>query len=341
MIDYSDIKRIHLEISTRCNASCPLCPRNQSGYDNELGYPVHDMTLDEARKIFPKEFLSQLTNILINGNFGDFVTARDGLAIVEYFVESNPNIKILISTNAGAKPNIWAKLGVIPNVTVGFDLDGLADTHSLYRRNTDWNIVIDNARSFIAAGGKAIWRMIRFDHNQHQIEDCRAMSKEMGFSRFEILDDGRDSGPVYDRQGNFAYQIGNDQNFAEIKYPLRIEEWVSWAVPGALPENRLKEYKTIPIKQTVDCYSKKMEEIYITATGEIYPCCWLGFYPKQEYRHDWQADNMFLKELVQNNNALEVGIKDSIAWFNSVEASWLKQSYADGRMFKCDEYCGH
>lgn len=340
MIDYSDIKRIHLEISTRCNASCPLCPRNQSGYDNDLGYPVHDMTLSEAKKIFPKEFLLQLTNILINGNFGDFVTARDGLAIVEYFVESNPKIKILISTNAGAKPNIWPKLGAMSNVTVGFDIDGLEDTHSLYRRNTDWNVVLSNAKSFIDAGGRAIWRMIRFDHNEHQIDSCQLMSQELGFAKFEILDEGRDRGPVYDRQGNFAYQIGNDKNFVKVTYPNRVEEWVSWAVPGALPENRLKEYKTIPIKQRVDCHSKYNQEIYITATGEIYPCCWLGFYPKLEYQFDWQADNLQLKDLVKNNNALEQGIKESIAWFNSVEASWAKQSYADGRIFKCDMYCG-
>ena len=340
MVDYSDIKQVHLEISTRCNASCPLCPRNQSGYDTELGYPIHDMRLEEAQKIFSKEFLLQLTNILINGNFGDFVTARDGLAIVEYFVESNPNIKIEICTNASAKPNIWSKLGAIPNMTVGFDLDGLSDTHSLYRRNTDWHTVINNAKSYIAAGGKAVWRMIKFDHNQHQIDECRALSKELGFFKFHLIDDGRDQGPVYNRQGDFDYQIGNDQNFIEVKYPKRIEEWVSWSYPHALPEARLKEYKTIPIKQTIDCFSIKNREIYITATGEVYPCCWLGLYPKLDFKYDWQADNAMLKELVQNNNALEQGIEECIGWFNSVEASWAKQSYADGRTFKCDHYCG-
>jgi len=322
MIDYSKIIRVHIEISTRCNASCPLCPRNQSGTDADLGYPVHDMTLAEAKKIFPPPFVQKLTaGILINGNFGDFVTARDGLAIVEYFVQCNPEVSILISTNGGAKPNIWAKLGSIPNVTVGFDIDGLADTHSLYRRNTDWNMVINNAKSFIAAGGKAVWRMIRFDHNQHQIEACRALSKELGFAEFDILADGRDQGPVYDRQGDYLYKIGSDPLFVDNEYPARVEEWVKWGAPGALPETRLTQYKTIPIKSTVDCYSTKFQEIYITATGEVYPCCWLGFYPKQTYEHAWQTDNMFLKEIAQNNNALEVGIEASIAWFSSIEAS--------------------
>lgn len=51
MLSYEDIKSVHLEISTRCNASCPLCPRNVFGYDMELGYPVHDMSLTEVKKI--------------------------------------------------------------------------------------------------------------------------------------------------------------------------------------------------------------------------------------------------------------------------------------------------
>jgi len=341
MIDYSRIRSVHLEISTRCNAACPLCPRNLSGYDTELGYPIHDMSLEEAQHIFPAAFLQQLTNILINGNFGDFVTARDGLAIVKYFAESNPEIKISISTNASAKPNIWSELGCMPGVSVGFDIDGLADTHNLYRRNTNWNLVIDNAKKFIAAGGTAVWRMIRFSHNQHQIDACRQLSVELGFSRFDLLDDGRDSGPVYDRAGDYLYKLGDDPNFKNMEYPSRIEKWYSWSKNGSLPENRLEQYKTIPIKQTVDCYSTKNKEIYVTATGEVYPCCWLGFYPKQEYRHTWQQDNMFLKDMVVNNNALDTSVKESIEWFNAVERSWNKKAYTEGRLFKCDEYCGH
>jgi len=341
MIDYSHIRSVHLEISTRCNAACPLCPRNLSGHDTELGYPIHDMSLEETQHIFPVIFLQQLTNILINGNFGDFVTARDGLAIVKYFAESNPEIKISISTNASAKPNIWSELGRLSGVSVGFDIDGLADTHNLYRRNTNWNLVIDNAKKFIAAGGTAVWRMIRFSHNQHQIELCRQMSKELGFSRFDLLDDGRDSGPVYDRAGDYLYKLGDDANFKSMEYPSRIEKWHGWSEDGSLPEHRLEQYKTIPIKQTVDCYSKKNKEIYVTATGEVYPCCWLGFYPKQEYQHTWQADNMFLKDMVVNNNALDTSVKESIEWFNAVEDSWNKKAYTEGRLFKCDEYCGH
>ena len=341
MITYAAISKIHLEISTRCNASCPLCPRNLSGYDAELGYPIHSMSLEEAKKLFPLQFVNQLTDILINGNFGDFVTAKEGLDIVQYFAASNPNLQILISTNGSARPGVWwAKLGAIPNVTIGFALDGMSDTHERYRRNTSWRVVINNARSFIAAGGKAIWRMVKFDHNVHQLAECEAMSKQLGFSRFEILADGRDFGPVYDAEGNFTHKLGDDANFRNTPYPASIVTWTGWTTPLATPESRLKEYKTLTVKPAVSCYTKRMSEIYITATGEVYPCCWLGMYPKLKYKHAWQTDNFQVAELALNNDAHEHGLEKAIEWFNSVEAAWQKKSYEEGRIFKCDQYCG-
>lgn len=341
MIGYSNIKRVHLEISTRCNASCPLCPRNLSGYDTDLGYPIHDMTLLEAQRIFTVPFLLQLDEILINGNFGDFVTAKDGLSIVQYFATSNPNLSIDISTNASAKPNIWKALGAIPNVSVGFDIDGLSDTHHLYRRNTNWDMVIMNAKNFIAAGGKATWRMIKFKHNEHQVDECRQMAMDLGFVKFDIINDGRDDGPVYDKNGDYSYKLGDDPIFKDMGYPSRIETWEEWSLKGSMPYNRLEDYKTIPIKSKISCIAKQKTEIYVTATGEVYPCCWLGFYPKLDFKHTWQIDNVVLKDLIDNNNALEVGIEGAIGWFNKVEESWNKKAYSEGRLFKCDQYCGH
>jgi len=337
MIDYSSIRSVHLEISTRCNASCPLCPRNLAGYDTDLGYPLHDMRLDEAQKIFTPDFLKQLNKILINGNFGDFVTARDGLAIVQYFVQHNPNIEIEISTNASAKPNIWAELGKIPNVFIGFDIDGLKDTHGLYRRYTDWDLVISNAKKFIAAGGRAKWRMIQFDHNKHQQEACRQMSKDLGFIEFDIVYDGRDAGPVYDREGNHIYTLGTK----DIPYPDKAIVWDQWTSAGASPDRRKQEYISIKPKSKVSCHAKKHQEIYISATGDIYPCCWLGFYPKTPFKHAWQSDRFQVAEAItSNNNALEVGIEQAITWFNNVESGWGEDSYLKGRIFTCDEVCG-
>jgi hypothetical protein len=49
---------------------------------------------------------------------------------------------------------------------------------------------------------------------------------------------------------------------------------------------------------------------------------------------------MFLKDIVRNNNALETSVQQAIGWFNSIEDSWNKKAYSEGRLFKCDQYCG-
>jgi hypothetical protein len=99
MIEYVNIRDVHLEISTFCNAECPLCPRNFRGYPYNNGYPELNFTLSHAHKIFDTEFLKQLTRIRINGNYGDIVMNPEAVEIVHYFREHNKTLAIDISTN--------------------------------------------------------------------------------------------------------------------------------------------------------------------------------------------------------------------------------------------------
>ena len=69
MIEFDQIRDVHLEISSLCNASCPWCPRTFWGYPYNGGYPEVNLSLEQAQKIFQPTFLTQLTIIQINGNF--------------------------------------------------------------------------------------------------------------------------------------------------------------------------------------------------------------------------------------------------------------------------------
>jgi len=331
MYQLKDIRHVHLEISSRCNAACPLCPRNFYGYPYNDGYVEHDMTLDEAQKIFTKDFLTQINEIYVNGNFGDAVMNAETVPILSYFRETNPLLKISISTNGGARDrDYWESLAHL-NIVVLFCIDGLEDTHSLYRQNTLYSTVIRNAGIFIAAGGHAVWKMIEFDHNQHQWDQARKLSMAMGFQEFRLVNHGRDQAPVFNNQGQLTHVIGTPtQTDFKILFDSRKTDEVLLEdiVPGRSPR---------PIK----CQVQKSKSVYISSTGDVYPCCFLGFNPR-EYGHGayHQAANAQIKKILKPNNAVQNDLESCISWFADVEKSWKIPEFEQGRQIICNDVCG-
>ena len=337
MIKYDEIREVHLELSTNCNASCPLCPRNFGGYPYNAGYPITQLTLEDIKKIFEPRFIAQLKILLINGNLGDFMLARDAIFIIEYFRSHNESLDILISTNGGSRnKEFWSTLAQY-RATVMFCLDGLEDTHSIYRRDTKFDTVIKNAKTFISAGGIAIWKMIKFKHNEHQIDQCRALSKKLEFKDFNLIDHGRDSGYVYNRKGELEYTIGNFPEIPDREFPVTWHEQMSW---GKEYVGR-KDHYLEPVSEKISCNTKNNKAVFVTATGEVYPCCFLGFYPRT-YDSDLQFGNDQVKELLgtTNINAKEKSFEECIEWFNQVEESWNKNSFQEGRLWLCNHNCG-
>jgi len=323
------IRQLHIELTTRCNARCPICIRNYRGYEYNSGYPVTELSLQDIQHICQPSFLRQIDRVLLNGNLGDFGLAHEGPEIVKYLVDQGVDL-VEISTNGSMRtPEWWASLAN-PSVVIGFALDGLADTHSLYRQDTDWNRIIENATAYIRAGGRAVWRFIPFDHNRHQEEDCRRLARELGFEQFENIYDGRDRGPVYTRTGEFSHWIGTPgDNPAPIKNLL--EHHLTWFDPKTVknPKDRAELNLT--------CEHKRQRELYIAADGTVYPCCYLGFYPTTMYHQG----NEQLAQLVKENNALHYSLEHCVEWFNQVEESWSRASIANGRTFQCVNNCGH
>ena len=331
MYSFADIRRVHLEISSLCNAACPLCPRNFYGYEYNDGYVEHNMTLTEAKQIFHPKFVQQLDEIFINGNFGDAVMNPETTDIVEYFRSCSPNLLIRMSTNAGARDQEYWKTLAKLKVEVIFCIDGLEDTHSLYRQNTLYSTVIRNVQIFIAAGGHAVWKMINFDHNQHQQPIAQALSQQMGFKRFYIDDQGRNQAPVFDNNKKLSHTIGT---------PALIEFdrlWKSRTQDTVL----LEDIVSTRIPKNIHCQVKEKKSIYISSTGDVYPCCFLGFNPKT-YGHGnyHQAANAQFCDFVQANNALEHSLEHCIAWFDSVEKTWSIPTFEGGRLVICNDVCG-
>jgi MoaA/NifB/PqqE/SkfB family radical SAM enzyme len=332
MYQYQDIRHVHLEISSRCNAACPLCPRNFYGYEFNDGFVEHDMTLNEAQAIFTVDFLQQLEAIAINGNFGDIVMNSDAVDIIEYFRSTNPKLKITISTNGSARNQLfWQSLARL-DCEVVFCIDGLEDTHHLYRQNTSYTQIIKNAQTFINAGGTAVWKMIEFDHNVNQRNIAKTLATEMGFKKFLLVNDKRNTGPVFDKNQKLTHILGTPEA-TEFKVLFH----------KRTTDNVLLEDITVDkTPKPINCTVKRNKSIYISSLGDVYPCCFLGFEPNT-YGHGiyHEAANKQVQSLINQNSALKYGVKNAMQWFNNVENSWSVPTFAQGRLVICNDVCGN
>lgn len=207
MFQSDRITSVHLDVTDKCNASCPMCPRTVNGGPRNPHLKNQEMSLADAKVIFNVPFLKQLHFIQLCGNFGDPMVAKDTLDILEYFRSVNPSITLGFHTNgSGRDKDWWQRLGQLlsrPGDYCKFGIDGLEDTNGIYRRRTRWDKIMSSVQHFVSAGGIAHWEFLVFKHNEHQVETARKMAEEIGFRQFFVKKTSR----------FFNYQMGKNIPF--------------------------------------------------------------------------------------------------------------------------------
>lgn len=350
MYNYSDIKMVHLEITQKCQAACPMCDRNENGGKDNKHITNAELSLDDCKKIFLPEFIRQLDTMFMCGNLGDPIIAKDTLEVFEYFREHNPNIWLSMNTNAGAKnEDWWTELASVigKNGTVIFSVDGLHDTNHLYRQNVIWNNFERNMKAFIAAGGRARWDFIVFGHNEHQIDEAKQLAEDWGVERFQVKKSGRffsansktkDTHQATNRKGIDTTLIEKpkapeNQNIALAK-TKEIEKTYG---------SMMEYYNTCSIK----CKVAKEKSIFITAEGLLMPCCWTAGRMYKWWHADYRVEQIWDvidaaggKEGIDViNNNLEQVMNGSL--LTDIETSWSKDGITNGKLGVCAMKCGN
>lgn len=345
---YDQIKTVHLEVTDKCNASCPMCARNWFGGKENEYLPMTELSLIDIQRIMPIEFVQQLTMLYMCGNYGDPIVATDTLEILKWLRSVNPGIRLGIHTNASAKTaSWWTSLGQLlcnKGDYVKFGIDGLEDTNHIYRRGTHWTKIMTNAQAFINAGGIAQWEYIVFRHNEHQVEDAKLLSEQMGFKQFRVKKTGRffsntqlegkDRQQVNNRKGEFEYYIEKPSNPQYQNDSLSNEQQLIDTYGS------MQQY----VDQTcVKCKVSEDKSIYISAEGLAFPCCWTA---NQLYVPYWPYKKSEIWTLLNNStdsiNAIENDLKTIIEgkFFNDIANSWSKPSTSDGKLRVCAKTCG-
>ena len=88
MWSFDKLNAVHLELSSRCNAACPGCPRylrNSPIVDSNLQQT--DISIETFKKWFSPATLSKIKNWIICGTHGDPITCKDLVEILQYITQ--------------------------------------------------------------------------------------------------------------------------------------------------------------------------------------------------------------------------------------------------------------
>lgn len=347
MYNIDDIRQIHLEVTQKCQAACPMCDRNQNGGALNPHIDLSELSLDDCKSIFSPKFISQLESMYMCGNLGDAIVADDTLEIFEYFRQYNKNMHLSMNTNAGARTADWwtglAKV-IGDRGHVIFSVDGLEDTNHLYRQNVQWSKVESSMDAYIGAGGKARWDFLIFEHNQHQVELAETIAKQKGFERFVAKKTGRFVTASTTPKESHQAKNRKGEDTAELKKPD--EKYLNAALKK---QNSIIEkygsmdnyYDAVPIS----CKVAKSKSIYVSAEGVVMPCCWTAgrmykwWHKDPKVEQIWRfIDDAGGKQKLNAKQGLEKVFQSGI--FESIADSWNKSSCGDGKLKVCAMKCG-
>jgi len=344
MYRYDALREVHIELTSRCNASCPQCPRNLSGGEVNPALPMAELTLEDTARLLPAALVKQLRKVYACGNYGDPMVAKDVLPIFQRLRRENATMELGMFTNgSGRTEAFWAELAKVVTY-VRFSIDGLEDTNHLYRRGTQWPRIMESVRAFIAAGGRAEWDFIVFKHNEHQIEEARALANELGFKRFFVKKTSRffakgsasSEKQVKDRDGNPAYVIQAPDN------PLYRNE----AVVRLTQVGENASFSDYQAETVITCKATAHKRIYVSAEGLVFPCCWTGaLYPPGRPAGSAQMWDV-IRSLPHGKESLDGRVHGIEAIVHGpffqelVPAGWEKKSVEKGRLEPCVRACG-
>lgn len=339
---------IQIELSNVCNALCPTCQRNTVDWQalKEMKEKQVELTMDNL-PIINVPTVSEAPNIyvephtiqkVVESNFFktvdriDFVgTIDDPLAspyltlIMNVFRNAKKNIKFSLHTNGSLrKPEYFEVLASYfskSGNSVSFSIDGLEDTNHLYRRNCQWEKIIENAKAFIGAGGIANWQYIEFPWNSHQVQQAKELSESLGFTKFV-------------HRKNIHNQ-----------WKQNINNWRWQDFLDLVEVDPVYSIANIDPNDTVSCSYQKRRQYHISYDSKLWPCCILNSNRGHVKIKRHFAEN-FNNRYAKDWNCLKKNHIDNIVahqfYSNDLVQSWSSKQHgpqAKDRIISCTMSC--
>jgi len=329
--------KLQFELSSMCNALCLGCVRTDARTFLNKKFSIPDkqyISFDVFKKILTAPEFATVEELEFCGTIDDPLMHPEFLEFLD-FASTVGRYNIIIHTNASLR-NVayWKKLAAVLkknyNHMLKFSIDGLEDTNHLYRQNTTWSKIMENAETFINEGGRAFWQYLIFPWNEHQITQAKELSVNMGFCQFASR---------HDR--SLITSLGLDV----------VQQRKNAIADRHIPVSSLIDINN-NLKNTVNndicCNNKEKKMYFISFDSKLWPCC---FMQNGLITNDQGKMDILLKRLYEVygsdkwNDISENSISDILKhefYVNDLVASWKSTEHGFGkedRIYRCTEVC--
>lgn len=254
-----DFSNFELEITNRCNLSCPGCSRTDFIDRFPKVWHNHDLNLDEFKR-FIQPIIDQIEIFEFKGTMGDPIFHPNFIEWIKWCKSLGK--KVFIHTNGQAGKSFWKRLALLvdKNDKIVLGIDGLKDDFMTYRINAKWKN-IEACAQVIAEKTRLVWQYIIFKYNQHEIDQARRLSEAMGFDEFLAFDSKRwptDQGWIKDdnESSNKEYVFKPDC----LEKPMHIVTSDGYYMPCCMLLDHRWRYKT-PFAQTYRISKMTMADV--------------------------------------------------------------------------------
>lgn len=247
-LNYKNIEIIELDLTTMCNARCPLCFRSSQLFPEKFKTQFwrSPIQIVEQLKMFPR-----LTTVYLIGQMSEPTTHPEFIDLVKTL--KNMKLKIKICSNGDLHDNeYWKTLGKLLNDDdqVWFTLCGTTQKmHEHYRVGTQLSRILEHAECLRSARKVDGARALLFEYNKDDIHSDEMKRILQNFSRYEII--------------TTSFQPENtDKDF----FPIR-KDMLAYKKINALANQMMKAKSS-----QIECQSIYERQIQIDPFGGIWPC---------------------------------------------------------------------
>lgn len=289
---YTNAKPISISIepTTTCNLKCPECPSGLRKFSRDTG-TISDKTINRIIDQFAKELIYVTFYFqgepLLHPKFAEYVKL---LKKEKLIIGTSTNAHFL--TEETSKKIIDSGLDRLI-----ISLDGsTADTYKKYRRGGDFDLVLKNIKAFMKQK-KALkakfpfveLQFIVFKHNEHQIEEIKALAKELGVDKLSLK-----TAQLYE------FEDGNDLMPGLVKYSrYQKQDDGKYRIKSELPNK---------------CHRSTTTNV-ITWDGNVVPCCFdkdadhkFGNIMNEDYNTIRKSEGYlsFRKQILKDRSQIEI-----------------------------------